>query len=140
MNAWAVGAEGFGDPRWNAAMHSGPHIDPQADSNERTYAVFLHLTAALWFIIPVPIVPALIMWQIKKDTSPFLDDHGKEVVNFQLTMLLYGILFGLLSLIVIGIPFLIALPFFAVICAIVAAVKAGRGEFHRYPVTLRLIG
>ncbi len=54
-------------------------------------------------------------------------------------MLLYGIMFGLLSLILVGIPFLIALPFFAVICAIIAAVKAGRGEFHRYPVTLRLI-
>lgn len=138
MNAYA--AEGFGQPRWNAAMDSGPHMDAQADSNERTYAVFLHLTSALWFIIPVPVVPALIMWQIKKDASPFLDDHGKEVVNFQLSMLLYGILFALLSVIVIGIPFLIALPFFAVICSIIAAVKSGRGEYHRYPVTLRLIG
>jgi uncharacterized Tic20 family protein len=136
----AVGIHDFDRSGWNAPMNAGPHIDPLADSNERTYATFLHLTTALWFIIPVPIIPALVMWLIKKDSSPFLDDHGREVVNFHISMLLYGILFGLLSLMVIGIPFLIALPFFALICSIIAAVKAGRGEYYRYPVTLRLIG
>lgn len=107
-----------------------------ADSSSRAIAVCSHLVC---LVLPVPVVPQLIFWLLLKDKSPFIDDHGKEALNFQISIVLYAFIFGLLIFILIGIPLLIALPFFQIIFAIVAAIAAGRGAYYRYPMTIRLI-
>ncbi len=113
-------------------------IDPDATPSERTYATFLHLTL-LAFHIVFPVIPALVMWQIKKSESPFLDDHGKEAVNFQISLLIYGL--GAALLMVVGIGFLL-LPVvyvLGIVGMIMGAVAGNRGEYFRYPMCLRLI-
>jgi uncharacterized Tic20 family protein len=103
---------------------------------DRTYAIFNHL---VFLLAPLPIIPQLIMWLIRKDHSVFLDDHGKEAVNFQITLCLFAAISGLLVIVGIGLIFLLLLPWFGIVCTIMAAVAAGRGEFFRYPMTIRLI-
>lgn len=111
-------------------------IDPQADSGDRTYAVFIHL---VFLLAPIPVLPQLIMWLIKKDSSGYIDDHGKEAVNFQISLLLYAAICGPLVIIGIGLIGLLILPWFGIICSILAAIAAGRGEYFRYPMAIRLI-
>jgi uncharacterized Tic20 family protein len=79
------------------------------------------------------------MWLIKKDTSPFLDDHGRESVNFQISLLIYMILGGVLTLCGVGFIIMVAVPVLGLVGSIMAAVAANRGEYFRYPATIRLI-
>lgn len=87
----------------------------------------------------------LILWLVKKDQSPFINHHGREALNFQITVLLaYLVLFGLtfaLMFIFVGVllvPLLIVLPVLALVAEIIACMAANRGEWHRYPCCLRL--
>ena len=108
---------------------------------ERTYAMFTHLTLLAVHIVPVPIVGALIMWLIKKDESAFVNDHGREAVNFQITLLLYGLL-AIPLVYACGIGILLALAAWALglVGMVLAAVAANKGRFYRYPACLRLVG
>lgn len=117
-----------------------PQRDAAATEAQRTYALFMHLAGLLGFV-SVPVVPTLIMWAIKKGESPYLDDHGREAMNAQLSYIIYALGLGALAPITCGItiPLLIALPVAAIIFTIVAATRANRGEYHRYPITLRMI-
>lgn len=113
--------------------------DPQATPDERTFATFMHLTVLLCHFAPV--IGPLIMWQIKKDQSPYLDDHGREAVNFQISLVVYAIAFAIVGAITCGVGFLLYLPLYALalVGMILAAVAANRGQFYRYPACLRFI-
>lgn len=111
--------------------------DEHAQEWERTYAMFTHLSIVAAHI--VPIVPTLILWLVKRDQSPFIDDHGKEALNFQISIVLYMVLGALLSVVCIGIPVILAAYGLAIVGTILAAVAANRGEYYRYPACIRLI-
>ncbi len=81
----------------------------------------------------------LIIWLMKKDDTPFVDRHGKEALNFQLTVLIAMVISGLLIVVLIG-PILMAVVGIAdLIFCIMAAVSASRGQEYSYPVSIRLI-
>lgn len=108
---------------------------------ERNWAVLCHLGALLGFVIwglGVVLGP-LIVWLIKKDTMPFVNDQGKEALNFQITVLLAGIVCSALVFVLIGIPLLAALAIADLVFIIIAAIKASEGVSYRYPLSLRLI-
>ena len=111
-------------------------VDSAAGSNDRVYTIFIHLA---FLILPVPLLPQLIMWLIRRDVSPFVDDHGREAVNFQISLFLFAAISGLLVLVGIGLIMLLVLPWFGIICSVLGAVAAGRGEYFRYPMTIRLL-
>jgi uncharacterized Tic20 family protein len=81
----------------------------------------------------------LIIWLIKKDDSPYVDRHGKEALNFQITVLLAMIVSGFLSIFCIGLVLLPVVWIVDIIFCIIAAVKASRGEEYRYPVCIRFL-
>jgi len=81
----------------------------------------------------------LIIWQIKKNEHPFMDEQGKEAVNFQISMLIYGIIAGLLCFACVGFVLVPAVVIVDVIFLLIAAVKANNGEHYRYPLTIRFI-
>jgi uncharacterized Tic20 family protein len=81
----------------------------------------------------------LIVWLLKRDMHPFVDEQGKEAVNFQITMFIAFFVAAVLIFILIGIPLLIALGILDVVLPIVAAIKTSNGEHYRYPFALRLI-
>ena len=81
----------------------------------------------------------LIVWLIKRDVSSEIDANGKESLNFQLSMLIYDIVAGILCIVLIGIPILIALWVLNTVLVIIASVKTSNGEFYRYPFTIRFL-
>lgn len=121
-----------------------PGLNP--DANEKQFALFVHLSALLGFFIPFGnIIAPLVLWQIKKNESAFIDDQGKEAVNFNLTLLLIGVGLVLLTLITFGIGALLTVPVGLALCvawlvfAILGGIKANEGIAYRYPYILRLI-
>ena len=111
------------------------------DSQARTWAMAAHLST-LCAYVGVPfgnILAPLIIWVIKKDEFPFVDDQGKEALNFQISLTIYGIIAGILCLILIGFVLLLILFIMHLVLTIMVAVAANRGEYYRYPLTMRFI-
>ena len=109
---------------------------------ERNLAVFCHLGPLAGVLLPVfgSILIPLIIWLVKRDESDFIKHHGREALNFQLTMILAFIAAFVLVFVIIGIPLLIGLVLFELIILIVAAVKTAEGRFYRYPFCIQFIG
>ena len=85
------------------------------------------------------ILGPLVLWAIKKDEMPSVNEHGKESINFQISMTIYTIIAGLSILLAIGIVLLPAIIVLNLVLVIIAGVKAANGEFYRYPLTIRFI-
>ncbi len=112
---------------------------PQS-SDERMWAMFCHLSALSGFIIPFGnVIAPLIIWILKKEEYPLVDDQGKEAINFQISMTIYIIASVILIIIVIGIPLLILLGLFELIVIVIASIKANEGTRYRYPLTIRFL-
>ncbi|MBX3387921.1 MAG: DUF4870 domain-containing protein [Phycisphaeraceae bacterium] len=115
------------------------------DAEVRSYATFTHLVPLIAHLggpFIIPLVAAIIMWQIKKDESPFLDDHGRESTNFQLSMLIYAILVvPIAAIITCGLGAILAIPLLVlnIVGCILAAKAAHRGEYYRYPMSIRIV-
>ena len=115
-------------------------IESQPTKDERTWAMLSHFSALSMFIFPFGnILAPLIIWLIKKDEMPFVEDQAKEVLNFQISMTIYLIGSIILIIVLIGIPILIGLVIFNIIITIIAAISANDGKSYRYPINLRLI-
>jgi uncharacterized Tic20 family protein len=76
---------------------------------------------------------------VKRGDSPEIDAHGKESLNFQLSMLIYDAIAAILCIILIGIPILIALWILNTVFVIIASIRASEGKFYRYPITIRFL-
>lgn len=117
-------------------------VTPSAPSaEERNWAVICHLSALAGVVvwgIGIVLGP-LIVWLVKKDTLPFVEEQGKEALNFQITVFLAGVVCTALVFLLIGVPMLAALAVFDLVFIIIAAVKTSEGVSYRYPFTLRLI-
>ncbi|MDQ3118869.1 MAG: DUF4870 domain-containing protein [Verrucomicrobiota bacterium] len=118
-------------------------VSPSAPSltNVRTWTAFCHASALLGVFLHFPghVLAPLLVWLMKRDESPEIDAHGKEALNFQISMLIYNAVAAVFCLVLIG--FLI-LPFLWVLNAvfvIIAAVQASDGKLYRYPMTIRFI-
>src|SRR5438270_6702096 len=114
---------------------------PTSSISVRTWCVLAHATALVGFLVPVAghIVGPLIVWLAKRQDSAEIDAHGKESINFQISMLIWNIVAGILVLVVIGIPILILLHVLNIIFVIVASIRASEGKLYRYPLSIRLI-
>lgn len=108
---------------------------------ERMWAMLCHLAALVAFVgIPLGnILGPLVVWLIKKNEMPLVDEQGRASLNFQLSMTIYTIAAGLLIFVVIGIPLVIGLLIANLILVIMAAVKVNNGETYQYPFTIQFI-
>jgi uncharacterized Tic20 family protein len=111
-------------------------------------AMFCHLAAvagslAGWVTgIPIPfgnILGPLVVWLIKKDTMPLVNQHGKESLNFQITVSMAIIGCMLLFFLVLPLLLIPIIWIAALVLTVIATIKTSNGEFYRYPFTLRLI-
>jgi|SRR6516225_9705614 uncharacterized Tic20 family protein len=120
-------------------------------AEEKQWALFAHLSAlagamltGLWFGFGCFLGP-LIIWLIKKDTMPFVNDQGKEALNFNITLAIVCIALLVLTVMTLGIGILLAFPIGVVVgvgwlvLTVIAAIKASEGVAYRYPFALRLI-
>jgi uncharacterized protein len=113
---------------------SSPPLPPAnipAIANVRTWCAFIHASALLGVLMHFPghLIPPLILWLIKRDESPELDAHGKEAVNFQLSMLIYNAVAAVFCLVLVGFVFLAILWVLNTII-IIAAIQASHGKFY----------
>jgi uncharacterized Tic20 family protein len=121
-------------------MQPPPQKNEDLPQEARTFGMLCHLTAFAGFIVPLGnIIGPLVMWLIKKDQYPFVDDQGKESLNFQISVLIYAFISGILVFVVIGIFLLIALGIFVIVMVIIATIRANEGQRYRYPLTIRII-
>ena len=115
-------------------------LDHYTSSDERTWGVVVHLSALSALFIPLGhLLGPLVIWLIKRGDMPMVDRHGKEALNFQITVTLASFLCGLLFLVGIGLVLLFVLLVADAVLVIMAAVKTSRGEAFSYPFSLRLI-
>ena len=117
-----------------AAAPAEEAVGVKSSPDERTMATLAHiLTLFTGFIGP------LIIWLIKKDQSDFVDDQGKEALNFGISITIYYFVAGLSFMVLIGILLLPAVAIFAIINIIRGAIAANKGERFRYPLCIRII-
>ncbi|CAN5123941.1 DUF4870 domain-containing protein [soil metagenome] len=114
---------------------------PATPPGARTWTVLCHASALLGFFLPWGghILPPLIVWLSKRGESTAVDEHGKESLNFQLSMLIYNIIAGVLVLALIGFVLLPILHVLNVVFVILASLRASEGELYRYPITIRFL-
>jgi uncharacterized protein len=114
---------------------------PTPPFNIRTWTVLCHASALLgvFFHFFGHILGPLIVWLAKRHESPEIDAHGKEALNFQLSMLIYDAIAAVLCFVLIGIPILILLWIMNTIFVIIASLQASDGKLYRYPLTIRFL-
>lgn len=109
---------------------------PLSDSDQRMWATLSHILPiiGLSFIVP------LVVWLVFKGRGPFLEDHAKEALNFQITLVIAAIGISIITAITLGFGAILYLAFIAaLVFMILAAMAANRGEIYRYPVNIRII-
>lgn len=123
---------------------NGRWVDDTTVESQRTYALFTHL-AGLLSLFDLSFggpIATLVLWRIKANESDFLDDHGRDAMNFQLSLLLYSVAAFPVGIITLGfgVPVvLFALWVLRLVGCIRGAMAASRGEYYRYPVCIRFI-
>lgn len=110
-------------------------VDPRVTDSDRILAVLMHL----WWVgivftgfVPFLFLPVVI-WAVRQSSSGFLDDHGREVLNMQLTTVL-------LAVSIVGLPFVPVLVIASLVNSIRAAIAASQREHFRYGMIFRPIG
>lgn len=108
--------------------------------DERMWAMLCHLSALSYVFTGIGVILGpLLVWLIKKEGMPFVDEQGKESLNFQITIFIAVIVSAILSIVLIGLLLLGIVGVYHLVMVIVASVKANDGIHYRYPLTLRLI-
>jgi uncharacterized Tic20 family protein len=107
---------------------------PRAGSNDRNMAVLAHLGGIFFGFIP-----ALIIWLVRKDESPYVDQQAKEALNFQIFVAICYLISVVLFIVVIGVVLLFLTWLADLLFCILAAIKTSSGEPYRYPLSIRLI-
>lgn len=109
--------------------------------DEKLWGMIVHLSSLVQLLlIPLThLICPLIIWLIKKDTSAWVDKQGRSAVNFNLSILIYGIVAWITVFFGVGL-FLLPIVFvFWLVCTIIAALKASEGRCFCYPLSIRFI-
>jgi uncharacterized Tic20 family protein len=110
------------------------------DQAVRTTAVAAHLSTFAGLVVPFgSVIGPLAVWLTRRDRDPFIDQAGREALNFGISIAIYGMVALVAALLLVGIPLLIAGVIAWVVLASLAAAKASQGQTYRYPLTMRLV-
>jgi len=114
-------------------LQGKPEDTPLPSVEARNMAMLAHLLGLIGFIGP------LIIWLLKKDEDPYIDDQGKEALNFQLLLMIGWVVAFLASFLCIGVLFIPVLFVIQIVFPIIGAMKGSKGVRYRYPLNLRLV-
>ena len=109
--------------------------DPVPTQDEKNLGLIMHVLSVVGFSLIGP----LIVWLVKKDESAFINAQGRELLNFQITFLIFTIACLPLCLVLIGIPLLIVVGIAAFVLTIIGLVKATEGKIYRFPATIKML-
>ncbi len=118
-----------------------PPLSAPLITSVRSWNALCHASALLGVVFHFPghLLGPLIVWLAKRGDSPEIDAHGKEALNFQISMLIYNCVAAVFCLILVGFVFLAVIWVLNAIFVIIAAIQASDGKFYRYPMTIRFI-
>lgn len=118
-----------------------PQLSPTPSPEARQWAMLCHFAAFGWLLAPMigNVIGPLIVWQLKKDMDSFVDQQGREALNFQITVSIALLVCGLLTWVLIGFPLMALVCIVALVLTIIGGIKANEGQAYRYPMCLRLI-
>ena len=108
----------------------GP-VDAPPNADDKMWAMFAHLS---YFVMGI--IGPLVIWVVKKDKAPYVEDQAKEALNFQIAVTVAAMI-SVMTIVLIPIAMVIMLG--GMIYSVLAAVEANNGNYYRYPFTLRLI-
>ena len=124
----------------NLAAGGGIETTESVDEEIRTTAVVAHLSTFAGLVVPFgSVIGPLAVWLTRRDRDPFIDQAGREALNFGISIAIYGSVLVVAALMLVGIPLLMVGVVAWVVLASLAAVKASQGQAYRYPLTMRLI-
>jgi uncharacterized protein len=130
-------------PQCGANLAAGANQATQAaemDQAVRNTAVAAHLSTFAGLVVPFgSVIGPLAVWLSRRDRDPFIDQAGREALNFGISIAVYGLVALVAALMLVGIPLLIVGVMAWVVLASLAAVKASQGQAYRYPLTMRLV-
>jgi uncharacterized protein len=111
-----------------------------SDQKARQWAMFLHFSQLANILIPLAgVIAPIVIWQIKKNDMPSIDAHGKIVVNWLISALIYGIVCFLLIFVVVGIPLVMILAIVSIVFPIIGGIKANNGVTWKYPLSITFL-
>lgn len=116
-----------------------PH--PSGLSNEvRNWAMAAHLSAFAALVLSgLPPLGPLVVWLLKREGHPFIAEHAREALNFNISMAIYAVVSLVLILVLVGFLLLPAVAITWLVLVVVAAVRASNGQPYRYPITIRFV-
>jgi transcriptional regulator with XRE-family HTH domain len=103
-------------------------------NEEKIWLPLLHLSGL--FIL---LFPPVILWLWKKDQIKNMREHGIDVINFQLTMLMFLFPLGIFAIFLVTIPIIIILGLFSTVVIIVNTIKVINHQPYQYPMTIRIL-
>lgn len=121
-------------------MNDSQLSSPVPSKEVRQWAMLCHFAAFFGLMFPFgSLLGPLILWQVKKDMDPFINDQGKEAMNFQITVAIAWVVCMVLGFVVIGFLLMTFVVIAALVLTVIAGIKANQGIAYRYPLTWRLI-
>ncbi len=106
---------------------------PEMSQDARNMAMLCHILGFLGFIGP------LVIWLVERDKHRFVDEHGREAMNYQISMMIYGAAAWLSCILLIGIVLAPALMIAHIVLIVTGAMKAQRGQPWRYPIAISFL-
>jgi uncharacterized Tic20 family protein len=116
-----------------------PPQRPMSPSDERMWAGAAHWSALVAAVVALAFLGPLLVLLVKGNQSSFVRRQAVESLNFQLSVLIYGLVSFVLVLVLVGILLLVALGLAWLVLTIIGAVRASSGVDYRYPLTLRMV-
>jgi hypothetical protein len=126
-------------PAYGSPSYTPPGNSLMRPDDERNWAVGAHLSGFVAAWMALGFLGPLVVLLVAGNRSAFVRRHAVEALNFNLSVLIYAVGSAVLSIVLIGIPMLIAVGLTYLVASIMAAAAAGRGELFRYPVTIRFV-
>ena len=113
---------------------------PLVTQEERQMGLFLHLSQLAGVVLLFGgIILPIVLWQTQKEKMPALDAHGKMVVNWMISAMIYAVASVVLMIVVIGFFTLLAVAVLHIVFPIIGAIKANNGELWQYPLTIKFL-
>lgn len=108
--------------------------------SENSYIALMHISQLSGYILPgLGFFSPLILWMLNKDKNARINAAGKEIINFIVLMIIYGIIAGVLCVILVGFFLLGLIAIWQIACAVITAIKANNGDNYVHPMTIRFI-
>lgn len=104
------------------------------------FCLLMHLSQFASYIVPAAgLVLPIVMWSTNKDKSEIIDQHGKNILNWMISSVIYIVISMILMLVLIGFVTIFAVLICTIVFSVIGAIKANDGQVYKYPLTITFI-